>query len=106
MIPVQGVTDQTIAVLGLGLVGLDAELLDGLVQTSCGGVVERLVAASTDVVGHADLDVAAAAAASVVSAVAVAVAVVVTAGGEGEDHRAERGCELVTASQDASLGHS
>lgn len=50
-----------LALAGLDLVDLDAELVLGLVQALGGGVVERLVAATTHVVGEAGLDVAAAA---------------------------------------------
>ena len=47
-----------LAVLGLGLLGVgDQALFLGLVETGSGRVVERLVAAAADVVGHADLDV-------------------------------------------------
>ncbi len=39
-----------------GLLGLDAEVLDRLVEARRRGVVERLVATTADVVGHADLE--------------------------------------------------
>src|SRR5262249_61650421 len=43
---------------GLELLDLDAVVALGLVQATGGGVVERLVAAAADVVGHPDLDAA------------------------------------------------
>jgi hypothetical protein len=46
----------------------DTELLDGLVETGRCGVVERLVAASTHVIGHADLEARGAGAADVAAA--------------------------------------
>ena len=47
-----------LAVLGLGLLGLHAELVHRLVEARGSGVVEGLVTATAHVVGHADLDVA------------------------------------------------
>ncbi len=50
-----------LVVLGLGrsglkLVGLDVQIRLGPLQTGGGGVVERLVTPTTDVIGEADLD--------------------------------------------------
>jgi hypothetical protein len=91
----------------LGLLGVDAELVLGLVETGRSGVVERLVATPADVVGHADLDVGggtAAARAVVLGIVAAAVTVIAARGrSKSENPDREDGCELPTASQDASL---
>lgn len=62
--------------LGGELLGLDTEVRLGLVQATRGGVVEGVVAATADVVGHADLDFAVAGAGALGGRL--------TAGGGGE----------------------
>ncbi len=82
------------ALVGLQLLGLDAELLDGLVEAGGGGVVERLVPTTTEVVGQADREVAGlgggvVGGASGVAAFLVGIAAVVTARG-GEQHEGQQ----------------
>ena len=74
-----------------GLLGLDAELLDGLVETRRRGVVERLVATAAHVVGHADLEArAAGAAGGRAAATARAAATVRAATTRGQRHGSDR----------------
>src|SRR6478609_5827371 len=70
---------------GLGLLGVHAEVLLGLVEAGGGGVVERLVATATHVVGHADLDLGGATARRGTARGGVAA---VAAG--GQSHRCDR----------------
>ena len=74
-----------LAVLGLGLGAGGAELVDRLLHADGGGVVERLVAATADVVGEADLGPSTVAVAQVRRRCAVAAVVIIAgAAGQGE----------------------